>query len=285
MKKFVFLIALFSAMLTSCTNNENKVDIPEIDANSEIISLQNNLLALNNEMFGEQIVTRASWWKYLLTAVADAGVGLLTGRVDWAISASTLAWTIFKEQVENDPAFDIPDSERAPSLNIESSALSHLQISEEEINDGIIHNQAIINLYKRHGENLFSLSEENLVQEVAEEVAELTQCSTEDVISDIETISNELIDYNNIYIESTTIDEYINHLKELKPEKSDELDVLKIILEGFQFVDAEEDNGEYASAIVEIIDNSNIATEMKNELKSSVAIANASVRLWNTNLQ
>lgn len=74
---------------------------------------------------------------------------------------------------------------------------------------------------------------------------------------------------------------YITELKIIHPNKSEELDVLKVSLEGFQYIDPETDNGQYAKSVVTLIEDSNINPDSKNALISGVSVANASVRLWN----
>jgi len=278
MKNLFYIVALCAVLTTSCTNKESHNITPIKEQDTDIVDLKNDLLALNNEMFGEQIETKAKWWKYLLTAIADAGVGLITGNIGYAISASSLTWTVFKNSVETS------EGAENHSINDDKIALAYLEIAdeEEELNDGTIHNKVIINLYNKYGEELFNKSEEVLIQNIAKEVAILTGCSAEEIFPDIHSAKSEMAIYTNAYIESKSIDEYINHLIEYKPEKSEELEILKIALEGFQFVDAETDNGEYASRVTEIIYESNISPEMKEDLRSGVSVANASIRLWNT---
>lgn len=279
MKK-IFALAFVAMLFISCSNKETNNAIPaDVTENTEIAALKNDLLALNNEMFGQQIETRAKWWKFLLTAIADAGVGLTTGNVGFAISASSLTWTVLKDvhrkvesKADNDPVKSVNDS---------TFAMSYLEIDDED-NDGIIHNQVILNLYEKYGEELFALPEETLLQIVAEEVAAITGCLAEEVIPDITAAKSDMKVYTDAYIESRSIDEYIEYLKIANPEKSDALDVLKITLDGFQFIDTTVDNGDYASRVIDVIDNSDVEATMKEDLKSSVSIANASTRLWNT---
>lgn len=279
MKK-IFALAFVAMLFISCSNKETNNAIPvDVTQNTEIAALKNDLLALNNEMFGQQIETRAKWWKFLLTAIADAGVGLTTGNVGFAISASSLTWTVLKDvhrkvesKADNDPVKSVNDS---------TFAMSYLEIDDED-NDGIIHNQVILKLYEKYGEELFALPEETLLQIVAEEVAAITGCLAEEVIPDITAAKSEMKVYTDAYIESRSVDEYIEYLKIANPEKSDALDVLKITLDGFQFIDTTVDNGDYASRVIDVIDNSDVEATMKEDLKSSVSIANASTRLWNT---
>ena len=223
---------------------------------------------------------RPKWWQVLLTAIADAGVGLLTGNVGYAISASSLSWTVVKDlsvqKIETKS-----DDETFCSVRDSVFAMSHLDIDGNDNNDGVLHNQVILKLYERYGEELFKLPEEVLLQAVADEVALLTGCEANEVIPNVAEAKVEMKVYTDAYIESANVDEYIGRLKAVNPEKADALDVLKITLEGFQFVDIKTDDGRYAEKVLDVIDNSDVSPEMKADLSSGVAIANASTRLWN----
>ena len=216
----------------------------------------------------------------MLTAIADAGVGLLTGNVGYAISASSLTWTVVKDlsvqKIETKS-----DDETFCSVRDSVFAMSHLDIDGNDNNDGVLHNQVILKLYERYGEELFKLPEEVLLQAVADEVALLTGCEANEVIPNVAEAKVEMKVYTDAYIESANVDEYIGRLKAVNPEKADALDVLKITLEGFQFVDIKTDDGRYAEKVLDVIDNSDVSPEMKADLSSGVAIANASTRLWN----
>lgn len=138
-----------------------------------------------------------------------------------------------------------------------------------------------MNLNERYGEDMFELPEESLIREVANEVAKLKGCTLEEAIGDIDDASAQIKIFTDAYINSTSIEEYTAKLKIYYPQKATEIDVLKITFEGFQQVDVETDNGEYAKEVTRIIDESAIPTTMKTDLKSGVSIANASTRLWN----
>ncbi len=282
MNKSFFVMAISAMFFISCSNKETNVIAVDEPQAPEVVALKNDLKALNNELFGEQVVTKArpKWWHYLLTAIADAGVGLLTGNVGYAISASSLTWTVVKDlsvqKIETKS-----DDETFCSVRDSVFAMSHLDIDGNDNNDGVLHNQVVLNLYERYGEELFKLPEEVLLQAVADEVALLTGCEANEVIPNVAEAKIEMKVYTDAYIESANVDEYIGRLKAVNPEKADALDVLKITLEGFQFVDIKTDDGRYAEKVLDVIDNSDVSPEMKADLSSGVAIANASTRLWN----
>ena len=243
MNKSFFVMAISAMFFISCSNKETNVIAVDEPQAPEVVALKNDLKALNNELFGEQVVTKAKhkWWHYLLTAIADAGVGLLTGNVGYAISASSLTWTVIRDssvqKIETKS-----DDETFCSVRDSVFATSHLDIDGNNDNDGVLHNKVILNLYERYGEEMFKLPEEVLLQAIADEVALLTGCEANEVIPNVSEAKVEMKVYTDAYVKSANVDEYIGRLKAVNPEKADALDVLKITLEGFQFVDIKTDD-------------------------------------------
>lgn len=278
MKRVVFLSIVICVLVSSCGKRieaDESLSNPYVELSTQIQGLNQNYITPG---------TKARWWKYLITAVADAGVGLATGRIDYAISASSLTWTMLKDLSDNSGS-----SSTAPELGDRNTSiydvdvsLTNLDVYEEEgLSDGEIHNIVINNIYNVYGEAMFELESEELLVLVANEVASLTNSNPSSVISDIDRACSEVSVYTNAYLRSSSVDDYIAELKAIHPDKADELDVLKAALEGFQFIDPETDDGQYARDVVNLIEDSDIDDASKNTLTSSVSIANASVRLWN----
>ena len=167
-----------------------------------------------------------------------------------------------------------------PSLRASEISLTNLEISEGN-NDGEIHNTVIYNLYDRYGEEMFEFESEELLSLISTEVYNLTGSSPVSNDTNIEAFAAEMDTYTSAYLRSNSVNDFVTELKVLHPDKADELEVLKVSLEGFQYVDPETDNGEYAKKVVTIIEDSNIDSTSKDALISGVSIANASVRLWN----
>lgn len=275
-KYFVFLFSCLIITLSSCTKDAQNTEMPVLE-DVAVESLKADLTSLNETMFGESfIVTKAKWWKFLVTALVDAGAGLLTSNVSIGISASSLTWTILKDVCAV--------KQNETSFNPSSIALTELKLGndgETLLSDGEIHNIVLMNLNEKYGEDMFELPEETLIREVANEVAELKGCSLEEAIADIDEASSQIKIFTDAYINSSSIEEYTTTLKKYYPQNATEIDVLEITFEGFQQVDVDTDNGEYAREVTRIIDESAIPTTMKNDLKLGVSIANASTRLWN----
>lgn len=262
--------------LSSCTKDVQITEIPVVE-DAAVENLKADLTSLNETMFGEStVVTKAKWWKFLVTALVDAGSGLLTGNISIGISASSLTWTVLKDVgvvKKNETSFN-PSSVSLTELKLEDD-------NETILSDGEIHNIVLLNLNERYGEDMFKLPKEILIREVANEVASLKGCTSEEAIADIDEASAQVKIFTDAYINSSSIEEYTATLKRYYPQKAAEIDVLEITFEGFQQVDVETDNGEYAREVTKIIDESAIPTTMKAELKSGVSLANASTRLWN----
>lgn len=221
MNKSFFVMAISAMFFISCSNKETNVIAVDEPQAPEVVALKNDLKALNNELFGEQVVTKArpKWWQVLLTAIADAGVGLLTGNVGYAISASSLTWTVVKDlsvqKIETKS-----DDETFCSVRDSVFAMSHLDIDGNDNNDGVLHNQVILKLYERYGEELFKMPEEVLLQAVADEVALLTGCEANEVIPNVAEAKVEMKVYTDAYIESANVDEYIGRLKAVMKKES-----------------------------------------------------------------
>lgn len=92
-------------------------------------------------------------------------------------------------------------------------------------------------------------------------------------------IINRCVELCNV---DSTVEDYFISLKSEFPEKEQILSIYEPIIEGLQTANPVEDNGEYVTLIMSVIDNSSVQQSIKEDLKSGLTIANASARLWNT---
>lgn len=278
MKKYLFIAAAICVFLSSCAKNDSaSIEIKNEPSSNPYAELSAQIESLNQDYLIPE--TRAKWWKYLITAIVDAGVGLINLDVGEAISASTFTWNVLKE-IKEKSTTSATDVALEPSLRASEISLTNLEISEGN-NDGEIHNTVIYNLYDRYGEEMFEFESEELLSLISTEVYNLTGSSPVSNDTNIEAFAAEMDTYTSAYLRSNSVNDFVTELKVLHPDKADELEVLKVSLEGFQYVDPETDNGEYAKKVVTIIKDSNIDSTSKDALISGVSIANASVRLWN----
>lgn len=267
-KSTILMLVMIGAAVFSCSTVEKEAVTSE-EVSTAFVDLQADLQKLNQVSFGEMPTTRAPWWRWALTFGADLGVGLLSSNVSYGIAASSFVWTVSKNEVLV-----------AESIREESFVLDH--INDSNLGDaGYIHNKVIVELYKQYGEDFFELPQEEIVVLVNKEVSKRTGESLDDLNAQSADVLNKARLGTQMFIESNSIDEYFDKLKTLDPSKDDEFNVLKIVTQGFERIDIETDNGDYANKVIHIINDSNLPIKEKSELKSSVAIGNASVRLWN----
>lgn len=272
----------FAAMLvifTSCNKNDS-VNAESVEESSELMSLKEQLIAFNTNLPQSQTVAvKAKWWHYILVAAADAGGFFLGGgasagavAVTAGCTVSTLVWNIVKEDEKKETKGS--DSGNSAPFNDRKVALSCVE------GVGLIHNKVILDLYEDHGEALFSYGDEALLPLVEKRVSKETESFSDGTSLSVQEQKDIVAATVNAYASSSTIGEFIANLELSAPEKSALLEVISIILEGFDSIDAVDDNGEYSAAVQEIISDSGVSEEAKEILVSTTSVANASARLW-----
>lgn len=274
MKKIVIIMLFGLIAFCSCTKN-NVVETPSENIN-EVDALKLELLELNSTLPpSKDVITKAPWWKYLLVGVADAVGGFIPGgSVSTAISASTLAWTIMKEEKKSSESSTGSPAE-IQSLNPVESALVNVG------GDGEVHNKVIVNIFEKYGEEMFSLPENELNYEISKEVS----LQTGEPLEAVKITPQQSVTIHNVvdaYVTSATVDEFMCKVSPTlaNPELSE---VVEVILSGYERVDISTDNGTYEAAVNKTIEKSKISTTPKDCLKSVSSVANASTRLWNVN--
>ena len=278
MKKIVIFMLFGLIAFCSCTKN-NVVETPSENIN-ELDALKLELLELNSTLPpSKDVITKAPWWKYLLVGVADAVGGFIPGgSVSTAISASSLAWTILKEEKkssESSTGSSTSTPAGNPSLNPIESALVNVG------GDGEVHNKVIVNIFEKYGEEMFSLPENELNNEISKEVS----LQTGEPLEVVKITPQQSVTIHNVvdaYVTSATVDEFMCKVSPTlaNPELSE---VVEVILSGYERVDISTDNGTYEAAVNKTIEKSKISTTSKDCLKSVSSVANASTRLWNVN--
>lgn len=258
----------------SCTKN-NVAETPSENIN-ELDALKLELLELNSSLPpSKDVITKAPWWKYLLVGVADAVGGFISGgSVSTAISASTFAWTIMKEEKQS--------LESSTGTSTYQSSICPLESSLVNIDgEGEVHNKAIVEIYKKYGEEMFCLPEEELNNEISKEVS----LQTGEPLEVVKITPQQSVTIHKVvdaYATSATVEEFMCKVSPTlaNPELSE---VVEVILSGYERVDISTDNGTYEAAVNKTIDQSKISTTSKDCLKSVSSVANASTRLWNVN--
>lgn len=279
MKIPIIFSVMLITLLASCNNSgENKV---ELSQESEFTALKEQLVMLNtNWPNNEYVASKAKWWKYILVAAADAGGFFLgggasagAGAVTAGCAVSTLVWNLVKEEKKVETKAIMGDGVTS-YFNDPSIALSCVDGA------GLVHNRVILDLYEENGEELFSYSRESLMPIVAEKVAIETNCTLEEAILSPQEQCDIVDRAVNAYTTSSTVDEFINNLKLAVPERVALLEIVNVILSGFDSIDAVSDNGNYCTAVRSIISDSGISDDAKQILNSTTSVINASARLW-----
>ena len=208
MKKYLFIAAAICVFVSSCAKNDSaSIEIKNEPSSNPYAELSAQIESLNQDYLVPE--TRAKWWKFLITAVADAGVGLATGNVGYAISASSLTWTVLKDvNGKSDSSSSSTSSSTSPatgefikpSIKEVETSLVYLDVCDGSVNDGEIHNTVINNIYNRYGEEMFELESEELLTLVATEVAYLTNSTSSSVIADIDKAVSDMSVYTSAYL-------------------------------------------------------------------------------------
>lgn len=287
MKKFLFLLILFPLSFIACNNNEDEFKLANesISKTEDVVALEqlnDDIIALNFQ-YPEPVETKARWWKYILTALVDGGVCFASLHIPMlqlcpltcAITASVCFFNWIDNKVESAPLLD------------KSISMTHLQ-NEEWVGNGssagTLHNTVVNNLYDKYGEDFYEVPDTVLAYRIAKEMSVLTnQDSTiiYSMLKDNFEVINECVDYCT---KDVSIHDYIVFLKRKFPENSQQLTIFESILEGMQKIDPIENNGEYVDRVMRIIDSSDVAEPIKQTLREGLTVANASARLWNTNI-
>lgn len=279
MKKVIFLSVMLIALLASCNKcRENEV---EMNQEAEFTALKEQLTALTTNLQDNgYVATKAKWWKYLLTAAADAGGFFLSGgiaagpaAVQAGCTASTLVWSIIKEEKKVET--------KAGNRDVDTSDFNDPSVALTCVDGpGLVHNKVILDLYEENGEELFGYSDEILLPLIAEKVADETNSNVEETALSLQEQKEIVYKTVDAYSTSSTIDEFIDKLEVSAPERVALLEIVQVILTGFDSIDVIADNGNYYNDVQRIITESEISDEAKQILNSTTSVANASSRLW-----
>lgn len=285
MKKLIAVLSITALFLfVSCMKNADS-RITNNNQNKEFEALKEQLVSLNNSLpqrTGEEI-TKVRWWQCLIIAAADAG-GYLWGKIkntDAITTGCTASITVWDYFNNDETSTDVPTGVDTSAATQTSFSINddHIALSSVE-GVGFIHNKVILDLYDDLGASMFSLSTNELLPLVAQKVSTETGRSLHEIILSAR-IQKKIVDeVVNAYATSNTLDEFIDNLKLSAPDRAELLDIANVILEGFEAIDAVEDNGQYCETVQGIISESDIPSESKEILNSTASVANASSRLW-----
>lgn len=259
----------FGFLSVSCSSNSLEETSDLSKNGTEIETLKNDLRSLNTDY--SMSATRG-WFRWLIFGAADVG-GFLLGNITGATSASTLAWTVTKN--------DTPKTPQTPSgLIVESSDFKNsTQTVKVSGTLGQQHNTIIVNT-KNNNPNLFYENPQVIINQIMDETEKETGLtySAEDRQYTCDLLTNMMKYFDT----DKTIDEYIGNLKTLAKNQAqlDGLDACAVILEGLQNVD--DNDTTYVARAIDIVKKSNINPDLKKSLLDGISIADGSAKLWNT---
>lgn len=281
--KFFYGLLLASAAclsVCSCNDNEPKaVTENPVDAFEE---LNANLQDYNAEFEMRHPQTRRNFFRKLDDFVkADFGGvsayqpdskvdgGKIGSTATFSISASVDSWTEgFIVPVED----LVLDDESRSALEL----LYDTSFSQYE-NLGYYHNRVICELFEEKPE-VFS-DKETFVTAVVEKLNEI---GVETPTSEINNICSQLDSYKtNILNESNDV--MFDNIIALKPEKADEINIMRSYFNNVTKYTTAAEIKEYSQNVKNIIAQSAVSAEAKTEMIANVSVGEASSLLWGYN--
>jgi hypothetical protein len=269
-KKFLTGILATMICLTGC--NSESSDLSSLNNENEVaIENVKNELSELNAIYKRDATAKTrmpKWLRFLIFGSADAA-GAIFGGVSGACAASTLAWTVTKDEVSVDT------TESKSESAIKSDNLNDIEYGSI----GYVHNSVIANTLIEN-EDIYQKSNEDVLTLVLAELenqtgAKISDSQRADIVSQTTLIINSF-DVNK------TIDEYYDELIEQTTDtkQKEALEICAIVLDGLQYVD--DSDTTYIESVKTIVNNSNLDSELKETLLDGIEVANASAKLWNT---
>lgn len=275
MKKLNFLLGILAIVicLTGCNKESEKLPTLSKDEVAAIESVKNKLSELN-VTYKSNLVPQTripKWLRWIIFGAADAAGAVFAG-VSGACAASSLAWTVTKAEVskvettttQTDPASAIkPDN----LVDIENGSI------------GYVHNVVIASTMVNNSD-IYSKSSEDVLDIVLTELGNQTgTVISESQKADIISSTTRIV---NSFDANKTVEEYYNELiqqtSDLKQKEA--LEICSIVLDGLQYVD--DNDTSYIENATTIVKNSSLDSELKATLLDGISVANASIKLWNT---
>jgi hypothetical protein len=267
-KKFLTGILATMICLTGC--NSESSDLSSLNNENEVaIENVKNELSELNAIYKRDAKTRMpKWLRFLIFGSADAA-GAIFGGVSGACAASTLAWTVTKDEVSVDT------TESKSESAIKSDNLNDIEYGSI----GYVHNSVIANtmienedIYQKSNEDVLTLVLAELENQTGTKISDSQRA---DIVSQTTLIINSF-DVNK------TIEEYYDELIEQTTDtkQKEALEICAIVLDGLQYVD--DSDTTYIESVKTIVNNSNLDSELKETLLDGIEVANASAKLWNT---
>lgn len=259
--------------LTGCNKESEESPVLSENEVAAIENLKDELSVFNvtykNSLDPQTRIPR--WLRWVIFGAVDAA-GAILGGLNGACAASALAWTVTVAETtvtEN-------NTQSTPALAIKSNHLANL----EDRSMGYVHNTVIANVLMKN-DDIYSKSSEDVLNLVLTELENQTGVTiSKRQKTDIITNATRIV---NTFDVNKTVKEYYDELikltTDLKQKKA--LEICGIVLDGLQYVD--DDDTAYIENVMTIVKDSSLDPELKATLLDGISVANASVKLWNTN--
>jgi outer membrane lipoprotein SlyB len=269
LKLSIIAVLFFCIGTISCT----KEDVPKQKINEqtkvETFANLHNQLVDYNKSFGIE-PTRKAWWKWLVCIGADVVGGAVGGLIGGGTGAAVGA--IAGSSVANELTSNSMNVSANNNISLRRNNLSAIDSL------GFLHNDIIIELYQTDSALFQPENEDELLLAIIGKVEEEHPSDFVPVnFLAIKTLVHNIIDaLNNADDISTAIGE----LKILYPVKSDELDIVAILLEGIIDIDDKDELLDYIEGFRDIVMDADISDESKESIRAALAIAIGSKNLW-----
>ena len=287
---FSVALALIGGSIYSCTedsslDNIDKLEVGQVEQQDpRYISLTDSITSLTNKTILESgcynYETRASLWKRLkkwcVVVCADAIAGLLTNDSDVASNVSLSAAQLLAYQPFDPSTPEIMSLDRA----LDQELLANPSWARTSLdNSGYLHNKVLVTLYQIHGDNLLTLSLDEIYAD-ADSIA--SNAPAFGIVSPA--VRNEaqsiFAQINEVYNATETMEEFFEEAKIQFPNERQQLNVFEVVMNGFFQIDLNADNGEYLNTVMQTINTSSLPEVDKQMLRTGISIGHASAFLW-----
>jgi hypothetical protein len=306
MKKTLFslTILLGIAVLSSCSNQESvnsssPITNEGIQYSEEYAMLQSKIQTYNESLYPTNNALRRGrkWWQWLLLGASDAfgGIcgGLFGGVSASAVVGVAMAADVDQVSFEGEAHFRRSASDSIPDNTNEELVIDNNDFIENyDVNIGLYHNEAIMELYDET-EEVQEFSTANQERRIEMVTSALNEACNDSVVFDL-SAEEKVIAFNKaetiaeLAKTSETLEDFIsklrNHTEALGLSNS-EIDVLAEFFNGLAEVIYSDESGDYLNTILHYTDESNLPSDLKVKLGNIMILAHASFNLWgNSNL-
>ena len=312
MKKYFFICAtLLSVVLvfSSCSQQDEIIEEEQSNVTTEkqaMRELKKELDNYNASFFRYIPETRSSmpWWKRLYRAVYVDAVGGIIGTLfgPWGTVAGAVSFSgivicadiesqsspfppfpsrtrsLIEEEYEETPIYELMYTDALQSVVLTPNLTNCLDST------GYYHNRILKNLADSNLVSIAPLQIEVMIGEACNQAEQMSNNGKgNSTVFDLKVALNfnqlKALCQNAAY--SSSSDAFVDALIDLYPEREDELIFLEDYIDVLCDIDHSNNDGTYASGVLNLISNSTVSDEMKVRLANAVIIGNASARLWN----